>query len=165
MSNRDHIKAAKTTTNAPVIASSPQGTGAGESGDHTDPVAKPHDYVTPAATPIPLAAAVQQTFTAAGEQFHALTRFGTGRAPLSPEDRIQAIAEQRKLYEGIFIGGGSIEFDQHRIVDLLAFLRADEAIRAKAVALGYGAEAQTVPVTFVPGGYVGRFGGHDIYAT
>jgi hypothetical protein len=151
-------------TTGPVTISSPGAAGAVESGDHTYSTAAPYSSTMPPAMPIPFAATAQRTFAAAGDQFNALTRFGTDRAPLSPKDRAQAIAEQRKVYEGIFVRGGVIEFDQHRIHDLFTFLRADEAIRAKAVALGYGAAAQAVPVTSVPGGYVGRFGGHDIYA-
>jgi hypothetical protein len=117
----------------------------------------------PAAT-VPFAAGAQRTFAAPGDQFNALTRFGSATPVLSPKDLAQATAERRKRYESIFVHDGVIQFDQHRIIDVLDFLRADEAIRAKAVALGYGAQAQAVPVTSVPGGYVGRFGGHDIYA-
>jgi hypothetical protein len=151
-------------TSGPVTVSSPGTTGVVESGEQTYAVIGPYSYMTPPAMPIPFAGPTQQTFAAAGDQFNALTRFGTDRAPLSLEDRVQATEERRKLYETIFVRNGFIEFDQHGITDVLAFLRADAAIRAKAVALGYGALAQSVPVTSVPGGFVGRFGGHDIYA-
>jgi hypothetical protein len=120
--------------------------------------------MTPPAVTAPFAAATQRTLAAAGDQFNALTQFGSAKPVLSAKDRASAIIERGKLYEGLFVRDGVIQLNQHGLLSVLEFLRADAAIRAKAVALGYGVEAQAVAVESVPGGYVGRFGGHDIYA-
>jgi len=63
-----------------------------------------------------------------------------------------------------FVLNGSVTFDpNHQVFSLLEYTNAVKAIQAKAVALGYGAQAQSVSVTGVPGGYVGQFSNNDIY--
>ncbi len=113
------------------------------------------------------AAAMQQSFAAADTAFTALTRFGYEVAQTVPiEDRVRAMAQIRKQQESAFIRNGIIEIDSSGSYrDIQEYWRAVEAIRAKAVALGYGAQSQTIPIVSVPGGYVGRFEGNDIYAT
>jgi len=122
--------------------------------------------VTLQAVPTLSASATHLSFTAASNQFNALTRFGSeGADAVSIEDRARATALRRKEYESVFLRDGVLEIDSHGgLRDYLKYSRAVEAIRAKAAALGYGAQSQAVPITSVPGGYVGRFGGNDIYA-
>jgi hypothetical protein len=111
-------------------------------------------------------AATQLSFVAAGNQFNALTRFGSEAGDAaSTEYRTKGVAQSRNEYERIFLRDRVVEINANGLVPGVAeYIRAVNAIRAKAVALGYGAQAQSVPITSVPGGYVGRFGGHDIYA-
>jgi hypothetical protein len=88
------------------------------------------------AVPALSAGAMRSSFAAAANQLHALTLFG------SPIDTP--------------VGG---------FVGLVDYAGAVAAIQAKAAALGYGAQSQSVPITGVPGGFVGRFGSNDIYVT
>jgi hypothetical protein len=120
-----------------------------------------------ASMPTLSAAATQQYFAAAGNQFNALTRFGSeGAGAVSIEDRARATEQRRIEYERVFRRDGILEIDANgrRLPGVADYFRAVEEIQAKALALGYGAQSKAVPITSVPGGYVGRFGGHDIYA-
>ncbi len=123
-------------------------------------------HATLEAVPTLSAAATQMSFAAAANQFNVLTRFGTeGANAVSIDDRARATAERRNEFESIFIRDGMISIDSNGGIRVIVeYLHAVEVIRAKAAALGYGAQSQTVPITEVPGGYVGRFGGNDIYA-
>lgn len=118
------------------------------------------------AVPTLSAAATQLSFAAAVNQLNALARFGAaGGDGVSPECRARATELRVREYESRFIRDRVIEINANGLVPgIIEYLRAAEAIQAKAAALGYGAQSQTVPITSVPGGYVGRFGGHDIYA-
>jgi hypothetical protein len=96
--------------------------------------------------------------------FHGALPFRS-RARLRSGD-VRAELDRRKKYESIFVKEGVIEIDSSgNIREHLKYARAVEEIRAKAAALGYGALSQSVPITDVRGGYVGRFGGHDIYVS
>jgi hypothetical protein len=53
---------------------------------------------------------------------------------------------------------------QHYHVNSLRALLAAVKIRAKASVLGYGSGSEAISITPVPGGYVARFEGNDIYA-
>jgi hypothetical protein len=118
--------------------------------------------VTPQAAPVLSASVSQLSFRTATDQLSALTRFGSeATAVVSIEDKRRPTAQ----FERVFLRDGAFEIDSHGdLRDYLKYARAVEAIQAKAVALGYGAQSQAVPITSVPGGYVGRFGGNDIYA-
>jgi len=124
------------------------------------------DDVTQQAAPTPSAAALQRSFVAASSQFNALARFGSAAADaFSLEDQARAWELKQKEFKNAFLHDKALEIDSHGdLRDYLKYLRAVEAIRVKAAALGYGAESQAVPINSVPGGYVGRFGGNDIYA-
>ena len=114
---------------------------------------------------IPFATATQRSFAAAGNQFAVLTQFGSARPDAAPiGDRVTATNDARQRYQDIFVRDRVIQFDQNGYRGVQEYLRAAEVIRAKAVALGYGPLSESVDITSVPGGYVGRFGGHDIYA-
>jgi len=151
------------STSRPVPPLSGRVTGVDEPDNPKSFIAAPDSDVSRQAVAIPFATATQRSFAAVADQFNALARFGSDRPTLSPADGAELTVDTRDRYEGLFIRDGFIQVDQHRFHDTLEFVRADGAIRAKAVALGYGAQAQAVAVTSVPGGYVGRFGGHDIY--
>lgn len=122
--------------------------------------------VTLQAVPTLSAATTQMSFAVAGNQLNALARFGAeGADGVSLECQARATEQRLREYENRFLRDRVFEINANGALPKIGeYLRAVEAIRAKAVALGYGAEAQTVPITSVPGGYVGRFGGHDIYA-
>jgi hypothetical protein len=123
------------------------------------------DELKPEDLPTLSSAATQLSFAAAADQLRALSEFGPrGSDAVSAEDRERAVARRRKEYESTFIRDGAIRLDSNGLLEFVAWSHAVEAIRAKALALGYGALSQTVPITSVPGGYVGRFGGNDIYA-
>lgn len=51
-----------------------------------------------------------------------------------------------------------------RFVDARNYARAVEAIEAKASSLGYGPQDRLGDVATVPGGYLGRYANHDLYA-
>jgi hypothetical protein len=111
-------------------------------------------------------AAVQLASAAAQHQFQALVLYGVGTNTASAAASLALTpAESRKGLKRAFIDRGFIEFDSNGFNDLSKYSAAANAIRAKAAALGYGAEANSVEITAVPGGYVGRFGGNDIYAS
>lgn len=83
-------------------------------------------------------AATQIALVTAVRQLSGLIRFGSDNATLKSKGALQQT--------------------------VVGYLRATLEIRAKAALLGYGPESKNVPITGVPGGYVGRFGGNDIYA-
>jgi hypothetical protein len=119
------------------------------------------------ATPLLADATAQRAFAAAGDQFNALRRFASvgGAQGLSIEERAKATRQRMHEFETAFVRLGAIEVDAHgSLRDEIKYARAVEAIQAKALALGYGAQSTAVPITSVPGGYVGRYEGHDIYA-
>lgn len=126
------------------------------------PVAEP---ATPAIS-AQSGAAMNPSFVAALDQFNALARFGVSAGDMVSENgRAHLSAEKSKALKDAFIHHGMVEIDAHGgFADYLKYARAADAIRAKAAALGYGVAAQAVPILPAPGGYVGRFGGHDIYA-
>ena len=119
-----------------------------------------------ASMPTLSAAASQQSFAAAGNQFNALMRFGSqGADRASIEERARLMEERRRHFESVFVHERILEIDANFLnPEFIEYQRAVDAIRAKAAALGYGPQSLSVPITSVPGGYVGRFGGHDIYA-
>ena len=118
------------------------------------------------AVPTQSAATTQLSFAVAGNQLNALARFGAeGADGVSLECRTLATEHRLREYESRFVRDRVLEINANGLIPgIVEYLRAAEAIQAKAAALGYGAQSQTVPITSVPGGYVGRFGGHDIYA-
>jgi hypothetical protein len=111
------------------------------------------------AVPALPAGAAQMSFAAAGDQLNALRRLR-----FEGPNEAEALAQRRNLYQRTFISGGAIELDSSGAIrSILEERRAIEAIQKKAAALGYGEQA-TVSFLSVAGGYVGRYGGHDIYA-
>lgn len=100
---------------------------------------------------------------AALSQFATLTRFGN-----SSSNAVSAAEQARLGSEALreqFFRKGRLDFLPHgRVADDLGYRESARAIREKAVQLGYGDMVQSVPIRSVAGGYVGRFGGHDIYA-
>ncbi|HYR10912.1 MAG TPA: hypothetical protein VEQ60_24240 [Longimicrobium sp.] len=138
-----------------------------EEGEHRPRPQRPHPASDAPLQTVPDVSGVvaQLSLAAAGNQFNALSRFGIQTADaVRMEDRVRAIARERNRYANIFLRDGALEIDSNGVRDYIEYQRAVEVIRAKAAALGYGAESQAVPITSVPGGYVGRFGGNDIYA-
>lgn len=102
----------------------------------------------------------------AAHQFHTLALYSAEwLVSTSLSDERSAQAARREALVQAFIEHGSAEFDSNRYSDILKFNAASRAIRAKAASLGYGPTANTVEITAVPGGFVGRFGGNDIYAS
>lgn len=80
-------------------------------------------------------------------------------------EEVSLRAERSRAWKEAFLKNGVLEIDSHGgVADYLKYARAVDAIRAKAATLGYGPGSEAVPILPVPGGYVGRFGGHDIYA-
>jgi hypothetical protein len=131
-------------------------------GDCTHVTTDPAIKLAPLVAPFRSTGAEQKSFIAAGDQFTALARFGreSAHAVLVANEPYR-----QSGFENAFIKDGVIAIDAHgNLKSYLEYVRAVEAIQAKAVVLGYGAQAQAVPIDSVPGGYVGRFGGHDIYA-
>ena len=108
----------------------------------------------------------RQSFAAASDQFNAMARFGfekIGSVFTGNSDNDPATISKARLDR--FLEGGVFTIDQHGdLHDYFDYTRAVEAIQAKAVALGYGPQSKAVPIDTVPGGYVGRYIGHDIYA-
>ncbi len=143
----------KNQRNARLAASQPSATEA--------PYPVPNDSAEPSISslntltffqPIPTlsAATTQRALAVAGSQLATL-------APASATfHRDQAVST--------FTFQGSLTFDPNRkFFSIEEYLLAIDAIQAKATALGYGADATSVPITGVPGGYVGRYANHDIY--
>lgn len=131
-------------------------------GDSTHATTDPAVDVAPLVAPFRSTGAEQKSFVAAGDQFTALARFGREGA-----NAVVVFNEPHRKsgLENAFIKDGVVAIDAHgNLKSYLDYARAVEAIQAKAVVLGYGAEVQAVPIDSVPGGYVGRFGKHDIYA-
>ncbi|HEX3482359.1 MAG TPA: hypothetical protein VHT91_45395 [Kofleriaceae bacterium] len=118
------------------------------------------------ATLRPLVTVTRQSVVAAGDQFNAMAHPGFDRASVfAIGDRVQDSAGRSKAGLDRFIQDGAFAVDQHGgVSDYLDYLRAVEAIQAKAVTLGYGAQAKAIPIDTVPGGYVGRYERNDIYA-
>jgi LGFP repeat len=112
------------------------------------------------------AASTQLSFAAAGSQFNTLAQFASEKVvAISTEDRIRADQRQEKFRKA-FVLDGSVSIDPNgEIFSIFVYSQAVNAIQAKAAALGYGAQSQSVPVTGVPGGYVGRYPNNDIYSS
>lgn len=109
-------------------------------------------------------AATQLAAIAAQHQFQTLSLYGVGEN-VSAAAAARPLRDPKKALKQAFIDGGFMEFDSNGLNDLIKFSAAYRAIRDKAAALGYGAASNSVEITAVPGGYVGRFGGNDIYAS
>jgi hypothetical protein len=111
-------------------------------------------------------AAARLESVVAAHQFQTLARYGAeSLVSTSLSDERRAQAARRAALVHAFIEHGAAEFDSNLYSDILKFNAASQAIRAKAASLGYGLAANTVEITAVPGGFVGRFGGNDIYAS
>lgn len=107
--------------------------------------------------------ATRLVLDAAASQFIGLTRFEAyGTDALT--DPFRASAGGLTGLKDSFIHDGVVEIIRGRAASFASYLHAVDVIRKKAAALGYGPEADAVPIDYVTGGYVGRFGGHDIYA-
>lgn len=112
------------------------------------------------------AASTQLSFAAVGSHFNTMTRFASEKVvAISTEDRTRADQRQEK-FKKAFVLDGSVSIDPNgEIFSIFVYTQAVSAIQAKAAALGYGAQSNSVPVTGVPGGYVGRYPNNDIYSS
>jgi hypothetical protein len=112
------------------------------------------------------AMAVNQSFTAAANQFTTLKQFGAeGMHATSAEDRVRAAEQRRKDGERAFLETGTATIDPNGLILVIPSITdAIAAIVAKAKDLGYGSQSGSVPITGVSGGLVGRYSGNDIYA-
>ena len=106
---------------------------------------------------VPLTA-TQLSLAAVGSQL------ALGVSAPAASEKAQANALVRQQHQDAFIQNGSLSVDPNgTIFSIFAYNSAVTAIAAKAAALGYGAQSQSVAVTGVPFGYLGRYSGHDIY--
>ncbi len=109
-------------------------------------------------------AATRLSLVAASNQLQSLALHAPhlpgGEAGETPRTRRLKLREDLKH---AFINEGFAELSANHNISIAAVVWASSAIRAKAAALGY-TNVDAVEITSVPGGFVGRFGGNDIYA-
>lgn len=117
----------------------------------------PDSETPPLATSVS-AQAAQRSFADSSNQIAALMTF---HPEFHSEFRPEVIA--RTLHDGethvVAIRADGLD------ADALAYIKAEDAIEAKALSLGYGSQDGAGDVTAVPGGYLRRYANHDIYSS